>query len=73
MSVGDTLRPLLAGISSTIEVKLSKVFKDTGLGNVLLVVSSLLGGFLGTDARVLRGRKTIRDVRVFADGCNLQL
>jgi hypothetical protein len=73
VSIGDTLRPLLAGISSTIEVKLSKVFKDTGLLNVLLVVSILGGGFLVTDARVLRGRQTIRDVRVGADGSNLQL
>ncbi len=73
VSGGWALLPGLAGVSSTLDVELGVVLKDSGLGHVLLVLFVLLGGIAGTDLLVLLGGQASGDVRVGSDGSNLQL
>jgi hypothetical protein len=63
----------LIGVSSTLDVELSVIFKDSSLGNVLLVPGVLLLGFGLTDLIVLGEGKTVGDVAAGSDGSDLEL
>jgi hypothetical protein len=67
VSKSDRLLPGGIGVSSTLDVKLSVIFKNTGLLDILCVVGIPLGSVGIADLVVLRGSKSIRDVRIGAD------
>jgi hypothetical protein len=63
----------LTSVSSTLDVEVSVIFKDSSLGNVLLVTGCLLLGFGLTDLGVLGSGKTVGNVRLGSDGSDLEL
>jgi hypothetical protein len=73
VTVGGTLLPGLTGISSSLHVEFSVIFKDSSLLYVLLVVGTLLLVISVTDGLVLSGAQTGRDVRVASNLSRLDL
>ncbi len=69
MSKVDILSPTLLGVGSTLDVELSVVLEDTGLGDVLGVVIGLLLLLTLADGIVLGGGQTGRNVGL--SGINL--
>ena len=61
--VGDALGPLLARVGSSLGVPSSEVLEDSGLLDVGLVSSLLLGGFSGPELVVLGSGQASRNVR----------
>lgn len=58
---------------STLGIPVSEVLELSGLGNVLLVVGLLLGGFFGTDLIVLASAEATWDVRLSSNFAGLEL
>jgi hypothetical protein len=67
VSKSDRLLPGCIGVSSTLDVKLSVIFKNTGLLDILIVVGLLLGSLGIADLVVLSSSKSVRDVRIGAN------
>jgi hypothetical protein len=65
---GGTLLPGLVGISSSLKVKFSVIFKDASLLDILDIVGGLLLVITVTDGLVLGGGQTGRNIRA---GCDL--
>ena len=69
----SALLPAEVGGSSTLQVEFIVSKELSGLGNIALVVSFLLGGLLVTDLLVLVGSKTVGDIRARANLSLLEL
>ena len=73
MSEGDRFLPRAIEVSTTLLVELVETQEFSSLGNVLLVVRSLLGILPITDFLVLRGSQTTGDVRFRSDLSRFEL
>ena len=73
MAVGGRLFPGLSGISSSLHVEFSVVFKDTSLLHVLFVVGRLLLVISVADGLVLSGSQTSGNIRVGSNLSRLDL
>lgn len=73
VSLAGGLHPRASHLSSTLQVKVSVVDELASLGNVSLVVGSLLRVLLVTDLLVLGLRQTVGDVRSRGELSGLKL